>query len=256
MIEVKNLTKKFVEQKGELLVLDKITFEVQEGEFVSIIGPVGCGKSTLLNIIGGIESPSDGEVLIYGGKVTSPRPEVSMIFQGSVLFPWKTVWENVALPIKHRYKSLSKIETLVEKSLEKVGLKNFGYLYPRQLSGGMKQKTSFARILVSSPKILLLDEPFSALDAITRTLMQEELLKFWEETKFTTLFVTHNLEEALFLADKVIVLSSLPTKVLRIINVNLPRPRNQQIKLTKEFNELKDIIWKILIDQSYENKVY
>lgn len=243
MILVKDLTKKFIDSEKELLVLNKINFEIKENEFVSIVGPVGCGKTTLLNIIGGLEDATAGKVFINGEEIKSPRLDVGIIFQGSLLFPWKTVLDNVKLSIKHKFHTKKEINHLAKKSLEKVGMLKFANLYPKQLSGGMKQKTAFARILASDYRILLMDEPFSHLDAQTRLLMQEELLKIRQTSKATTLFVTHSIEEAIFLSDKIIILSALPTQVLKIIDINLIQPRAQEIWSTERFSEIRKEIW-------------
>jgi len=254
MIVVKNLVKKFFDSNGELTVLNGISFEIKKGEFVSILGPVGCGKSTLLNILAGLEKPTSGEVIINGERIKRPREDIAIIFQGSPLFPWKTVTQNVELPIRNKVDKKKK-DKLVEKSLEKVGMKKFADLFPRQLSGGMKQKTSFARILVSHPKILLLDEPFSMLDSQTRILMQSELLKLQEEIEATVLFVTHNIEEAIFLSDRIILLSSLPTQIVKIININLPRPRIEEIKIDNSFNQIRKEVFSLLKNEIIKSSV-
>ncbi len=246
MIIVKDVTKKFIDSNQEFLVLDKINFEIKENEFVSILGPVGCGKTTLLNIIGGLERPTAGEVFISGEKIEAPRHDIGIIFQGALLFPWKTVRENVKIAVRNNNLSKKEIDKIVEKNLKKVGLLEFADYYPKHLSGGMKQKAVFARILASNYKILLMDEPFSNLDAQTRLLMQEELLKIWKISQLTVLFVTHNIEEAIFLSTKIILLSSIPTRVLRIIDIDLPQPRTHKIWSTSRFNEIKIHIWRII----------
>lgn len=246
MITVKDLIKKFVDHKNVFLILNKINFEIRKNEFVSLLGPVGCGKTTLLNIIGGLEKPTSGKVFINGKEVTEPRSDIGIVFQGSLLFPWKTVWENVEISINWEGKTKDVINHLIEKSLEKVGMLEFVDFYPKQLSGGMKQKTAFARLLASNYKILLIDEPFSNLDAQTRLLMEEELLKIWQNTESTILFVTHSIEEAVFLSDKIILLSKPPTRVLKIVNIDLPRPRTQKIRSSKRFNEIRNEIWRII----------
>lgn len=255
MIKVIGLTKKFIDSDGkEFTVLDNLNFQVNSNEFISIVGPVGCGKSTLLHIIAGLEKPTSGHVLIDNKIVKSPSPLVGIIFQNSLLFPWKTVKENLTVCIKSKKGKHACKNEIVEKYLEEFNLSEFANLYPKQLSGGMKQKVSFARVLISNPKILLMDEPFSSLDVQMRALCQLELMKVFEQSKKTILFVTHDIEEAIFLSDKIIVLSSCPTKILEIIKVNFPRPRKENLKSKKSFQELRKEIWEMIKKEIF--KIY
>ncbi len=209
---------------GNVRVLDDINLSVSEGEFVCLLGPSGCGKSTLLNIVGGFLRPSEGEVAIDGERVTQPDPRRIFVFQERGVFPWLTVEENIGFGL-FRMSEQEKRERIAHY-VQMVGLRGFEKSYPRELSGGMKQRLEVARALAVDPDVLYLDEPFGALDSITRLQMRRELLRIWEAEKKTILFVTHDIEESVQLADRVVVLSARPGKVRRIVDIDIPHPRD------------------------------
>lgn len=220
--------------RKETEALRDIDIEVPRGEFVSIIGPSGCGKSTLLRLISGLERPTSGEVRFGPGY---GRGDIGFVFQNAVLLPWKTVFENIAFPLKIKKIPLEENREHLDALIELVGLSDFRNALPHELSGGMKQRVSIARALSCSPPLLLMDEPFGALDAITRDTMNMELLRIWSDTQKTVLFVTHGIDEAVFLSDRVLVLSPRPGTLRKVLTVDLPRPRTQEMRLLPIFNE-------------------
>lgn len=238
MISVRNLSKEFIKNGKSLLVLKELSFDVKEGEFVSILGPTGCGKTTLLNILAGLEKPTSGKVLIDGKEVCSPSTDVGIVFQDALFFPWKTALQNVELALKAKGIHSGRKE-IAKRYLQKVGLEKFADFYPKELSGGMKQKLALARLLALDSKVFLMDEPFAALDAHTKMNVSEELLKIWDENRKTVLFVTHLVEEAVFLSDRIVLLSPLPGRIVEIFHVPLPRPRGVEIRVSREFEEIK-----------------
>ena len=224
-IEVDYITKSFDSDAGNILALDGINLEIFPQEFITLVGRSGCGKSTLLRCIGGLISPSTGTIKISGQVVTEPHPQIGYVFQQAVLLPWRTVEENVLLPFEVKGNPTDKEKHKVSEVLEIVGLSDYANHRPGELSGGMQQRVSVSRALVTEPSILLMDEPFGALDAQTREDMNIELLRIWEVAKTTIVFVTHDIGEALFLSDRVVLMSARPGKVHDIIEVNSPRPR-------------------------------
>jgi ABC-type nitrate/sulfonate/bicarbonate transport system ATPase subunit len=229
-----------VTRKGApTLALSPIDLAVPENDFVCILGPSGCGKSTLLRIVAGLDTPTTGRVMLNGRPITGPGADRGMVFQSYTLFPWLTVLENVCFGL--REKGLAKADQvhIARGFIERVGLSGFESHYPRQLSGGMQQRTAIARALATRPEILLLDEPFGALDNQTRALMQELLLKIWEAERTTVLFVTHDIEEAIFLGARVIVMSARPGRIKAEVPVGLPHPRHYTMKTSAEFSALK-----------------
>jgi len=216
---------------GGIVALDRIDLDVSEGEFVCLLGPSGCGKSTLLNAIAGFTRPTSGEILAFGKRVVEPEPERAMVFQEYALFPWMTVRENVAFGLRIRgdREARAKADAL----LDKLALRGFGDRFPKDLSGGMRQRVALARCLALDAPMLLMDEPFGALDALTRRSMQDELLRIWTELQQTIVFVTHGIEESLLLADRVVVMTYRPGTVKKIVTVALPRPRDEA---TPEFS--------------------
>lgn len=231
--------KVFSTKGGEMVALDRTSFKVKEGEFITILGPSGCGKSTILRIVAGLEEPSSGKVYLDGHEVKGPGPDRGMVFQSYTLYPWLTVEDNIAFGLKLKGTSQKQCKEVAQHYLELIGLSGFEKHYPIQLSGGMKQRVAIARALANDPEILLMDEPFGALDAQTRTIMQEILLKAWEESKKTILFITHDVEESIFLADSVYVMTARPGRLKENIPVSLPRPREYNIKNSSEFLSLK-----------------
>lgn len=238
-IHAEAVGKIFGEGANEFLAIDRIDLTVAPNEFVSIVGTSGCGKSTFLNMVGGLTEPTFGDILIDGTPVTGPGRDRGFVFQGYSLFEWMTVEGNILFALEKSRLSKPEKSELVRQFIHEVGLRGFEKSYPRQLSGGMRQRVAIARALVYKPSLLLMDEPFGALDAQTRGMMQELLLKVWEDHKVTVLFVTHDVEEAIFLADRVIVLASRPGRIKRELTVNLPRPRQFDIVTSPEFSALK-----------------
>jgi NitT/TauT family transport system ATP-binding protein len=236
-ISVRDLQKVYPTEGEPLVALRDVDLEVRAGEFLSLVGPSGCGKSTLLNIVGGLLDKSAGEVRFRGREQTGPRREIGMMFQTAVLFAWRTVLENVLLPIELFGWDKAKYRGRALEILELVGLKGFERSYPRQLSGGMQQRVSLSRVLVYDPEVLLLDEPFGALDEFTREAMNLELLRIWGGSGKTVLFVTHNINEAVFLSDRVVVMTPRPGRIARVIDIDLPRPRQREHLRLPEFSE-------------------
>jgi NitT/TauT family transport system ATP-binding protein len=246
LVEVDKLCKTFRRGTRVVEAIDRFSLMVEEGEFVSIVGPSGCGKSTFLHILGGFEPFDSGAMLLGGKPITGPSPERGMVFQEFALFPWRSVIGNVGWALE--VQGVPKAERLERAShyLSLVGLSGFAQAYPAELSGGMKQRVALARVLAFEPKVLLMDEPFGALDAQTRELMQEELCVIWQQTSNTVLFVTHDIEEAVYLSDRVIVFTARPGTLKEEIFIELPRPRTVEIKKTSEFLSYRNRIWDCL----------
>lgn len=246
-IEISGVTQEFEKKDGKFLTLDTVNLNVEQNEFICVVGPSGCGKTTLLNIIAGLCKPTTGTVKVRGELVTGPGKGKGVVFQQYALYPWLTVEKNVEFGM--RMKGVPKAERaeIAKKYIDLVGLSKFAKAYPKELSGGMKQRVAIARAYATAPEVLLMDEPFGALDAQTRAQLQENLLKTWEQERKTCFFITHDVEEAVLLATKIIIMSAGPGHITEIVPVTLPYPRTQQTKLTSEFNELKNQIW---------NKVY
>ena len=235
LITVKGLRKEYGTGRGNVLALDRIDFGVGEGEFVAIVGPSGCGKSTLLKILAGILPASSGEALLRGTLIVGPRRDIGVVFQSPVLFPWRTVLDNVLLPIDVQRLGRERHHQAGVDLLTLVGLKGFERKYPWELSGGMQQRVAITRALVHDPAMLLMDEPFGALDAMTREHMNLELQRIWLERRKTVLFITHSIAEAVFLADRVLVMTARPGRLLDDVRVALPRPRSLDIMNTPAF---------------------
>jgi NitT/TauT family transport system ATP-binding protein len=249
---IEHLTKHYLDRRGAATeALEDINLAVEENEFVAVVGPSGCGKSTLLNLIAGLLSPTSGQV-IFEGKKNSSQPQTAVVFQDFALFPWRTVYKNIIFGLEERGASHAEQQEIGRKYIQMVCLQGFEQKYPHQLSGGMKQRVSIARALAMDPLLLLMDEPFSALDAQTRTLMQYELSRIWEETRKSFLYITHNIEEAVFLGDRVVVLSRRPGRILDIVDIDLPRPRGEDLTLGKTFLDYVDRIWRQIKDQARE----
>jgi len=245
-LEVNGLGKKFDTSQGNITALKEINFKVHRREFVCVIGPSGCGKSTLIRILAGLESPTSGQMLLNGQEVSGPGPDRGMVFQGYTLFPWLTVKRNVMFGLLEAGRSKVKAEEEAMQWIDLVGLSRFSNSYPHQLSGGMKQRVAIARALANQPKILLMDEPFGALDAQTRAKMQKYLMEIWQNIDITVLFITHDLDEAIYLADRILVLKANPGEVHELIEVPVPQPRSPEKFLSKEFlatkQRLEDLI--------------
>jgi NitT/TauT family transport system ATP-binding protein len=229
-------------KRGDVEALSNISFNVAHGEFFCIVGPSGCGKSTLLQLIAGLEKSTSGQIIIDGSTVDSPRVDCGFVFQEYALFPWKTVQANVEFGPKMKRLAKPQRHEIADRFIELTGLKGFESRYPDELSGGMKQRVAIARALANEPEILLMDEPFAAVDALLREKLQQELLSIWRQTRITTIFVTHQIEEAILLADRLMVMTSRPGRVKSIIDIDIPRPRDQSIRFSSEFHNLEKII--------------
>jgi len=228
---------------GRLLALDNVNLSVEEGEFVTIVGPSGCGKTTFINIVDGLLKPTGGTVLLDGKEVTGPGHDRAMVFQDPCLMPWRTVFKNVIYGLECRRLAGPAQRERALSLIKLVGLDGFGNLYPHELSGGMQQRCNLARALTVDPEILIMDEPFAALDAQTREIMQLELLRIWREAQKTVLFITHQINEAIYLADRVIIFSARPGKVKNTLKIDLPRPRPLSVKREQKFLEYEDYLW-------------
>lgn len=235
--------------RDPVAALSDFSLDVGKGEFVSIVGPSGCGKSTFLNILLGLIKPDTGLMQLNGTRITGPGQERAMVFQEFGLLPWRTVQANVELGLELKGVLASQREERARELIKLVGLTGFERHFPHELSGGMKQRVGLARALATEPEVLLMDEPFAALDAQTRDLMQAELLQIWERTKKTVLFVTHSIEEAAYLSDRVIIMTARPGRTKEIIRIHLPRPRDYEMRLSPEFNEIKAEIWSALKEE-------
>ena len=247
-IEFRDVSLRFISADGDATVaLRNFTMSVARGEFVAIVGPTGCGKSTTLNMVTGLLRPTVGEVKVMGQPVRGIDPRIGFVFQADAVFPWRSVLDNVAAGPMFRGKSKKQAYDMAADWIQRVGLGKFGGHYPHQLSGGMRKRVALAQTFINNPEILLMDEPFSALDMQTRTLMQDELLKLWSGTGGSVVFVTHDLEEAIALADRVFVLSARPGMLKRVYDVDLPRPRiTSQVRYEPQFIELSKHIWEDL----------
>ncbi len=255
VMDIKGVDKSFSSASGTIQALKGISFQARRREFISVIGPSGCGKSTLIRILAGLEDPSAGEILLDGIPVEGPGPERGMVFQGYTLFPWLTVLENVkfGLKIKNQADFHARSEAL--QWIELVGLSGFEDHYPHQLSGGMKQRVAIARALANRPRVLLMDEPFGALDAQTRSRMQSYLLQIWRNVDVTVLFITHDLDEAVYLSDRILVLKANPGEVAEMIEVPVPRPRDPDQMLSGTFLSVKQRLEELIHPHQEEAKL-
>jgi NitT/TauT family transport system ATP-binding protein len=246
---VRDLSKTFERGGRTVTAIETFSIDVADGEFVSIVGPSGCGKSTFLHIVGGFERPSGGTMRLYGAAVDAPGADRGIMFQDSSLFPWLTVGRNVAWPLEIAGASAERRRDVIEANLEMVGLAGFRDHYPAELSGGMKQRAALARLLALDPKIMLMDEPFGALDAQTRENMQEQLQSIWSRHKKTVLFITHDIDEAIYLGTRVIVFTARPGRIKADIPVELPFPRPLEIKKSPAYVEYRNEIWDLLREE-------
>src|ERR1700710_2905933 len=250
ILVVENIVKRFETQDGVLVAVDDVSFNVLPGEFLSVIGPSGCGKSTLFNVIGGLLDGYEGRVSVGGETVRGPHPSIGMIFQEESTFPWRTVIDNVAFPLE--IAGMAKAERYQRAShfVELVGLDGFERRYPAELSGGMRQRVSMARTLAAEPKIMLMDEPFAALDEQTRLLLGDKVLQIQQELNQTTLLITHNLTEAVQLSDRIVVMTYRPGQVKRIVDIKLPRPRTSDVVSSDAFGHYVAEIWADLREEA------
>lgn len=242
-LDVKNISKSFINNKKHVEVLKNINLEVDQGEFICLLGPSGCGKTTLLTIIGGFQKPDSGEIWVNENKVTKPGIDRAFIFQNYALFPWKSVRDNVLYPMKQQKISREEREKKLAELIEMADLKGKESMYPHQLSGGMKQRVAVIRALACNPEVLLMDEPLGAVDLKMRQNLQEELEKIWSSNKITAVMVTHDVDEAVYMSDRVIIMSSNKGEIIGNIKVEIPRPRNRECK---EYEEYKSHVSEIL----------
>ncbi|HHO56740.1 MAG TPA: ABC transporter ATP-binding protein [Trueperaceae bacterium] len=247
-IKAHNINKVYDSANGKITALENFSLEVKDGEFVCLVGPSGCGKSTFLRILAGLEPASSGSIEI-AQTPNSTKPVNNVVFQEYAIFPWKTVINNVSFGLQMRGIAKKQRMEIASSWLERVGLSKFANYYPAQLSGGMKQRVSIARALANDPEVLLMDEPLGALDAQTRTVLQVELLRIWEEHRKTVVYITHSIEEAILLGDRVIIMTAQPGRLKKSFEIDIPRPRDIEVTATPEFAKLSGIIWQALKDE-------
>jgi len=243
-ISVQHASKVYQTERARTVSLDRVSLDIARGEFITLVGPSGCGKSTMLNLIGGLLMPSSGSVLVDGRPVTGPGPERGVIFQQYALFPWLTAQQNVEFGLRVQGMGALERAERAQHYLRLVGLQDFGHALPKELSGGMKQRCAIARAYAVNPSLLLMDEPFGALDALTRVQMQDELLSTWQQERKTVVFITHDVDEAVYLASRVVVMSPRPGRISEIIEVPLPYPRNEEIRLSSAFADIRARVWR------------
>lgn len=242
-VRIVNVHKEFTGRDRNVIALNGVSLDIMENEFVCVVGPSGCGKSTLLNIIAGLTPLSDGAVYVDGKEVEGTGAERGVVFQQYALFPWLTVRKNVEFGLRLQKMKKGERAAIVDKYLKIVDLEKFADAYPKELSGGMKQRVAIARAYAVNPEVLLLDEPFGALDAQTRTQLQSELLNTWVEQRKTCFFITHDVDEAILLAQRVVIMSARPGRIKEIVDIDIPYPRTQETKIQPRFMELKSYIW-------------
>ena len=250
LLEVDRVSKRFVTREGTITAVDDVSFSIAPGEFVSIIGPSGCGKSTVFNIVGGLVSDYEGQVTVAGDTVRGTHPAIGMVFQEESTFPWRTVLENVAFPLEIAGVHKRSRDERAEHFVAMVGLRGFEQRYPAELSGGMRQRVALARTLASQPRILLMDEPFAALDEQTRLLLGDRVLQIQQTLKQTTLLITHNLTEAVQLSDRVLVMTYRPGRVKRVVDIRLPHPRDSDVVSSDAFGHYVAEIWQDLREEA------
>jgi NitT/TauT family transport system ATP-binding protein len=250
-LQATNIEMEYERRDGSIVrAIDNVTLSIEPGEFVSIVGPSGCGKTTFLKIVNGLLPPTAGELMIRGHELTQSTGDRAMVFQEASLFPWFTVARNIGYGLECKKVAKAEIEKRVTPFVDLVGLTGFDKHYPYELSGGMQQRANLARALVVDPAVLLMDEPFAALDAQTREMMQAELLDIWAQTSKTVLFITHQINEAIYLSDRVIVMSARPGRVIADIKIDIPRPRSLSVKRTDAFLGYEDQIWQLIESQA------
>ncbi|MFC5509425.1 ABC transporter ATP-binding protein [Bosea massiliensis] len=249
-VVIKDVSMHFDTREGTVTAVDGMSFEIKRGEFVSIIGPSGCGKSTVFNIMGGLVGGYEGTVTVGGENVSGPHPSIGMVFQEESTFPWRTVIDNVAFPLEVKGVGKEERHATARKFIDMVGLSGFEQRYPSELSGGMRQRVALARTLVFEPKILLMDEPFAALDEQTRVLLGDKVLKIQQDLQQTTLLITHNITEAVQLSDRVLIMTFRPGKVKRIVDIRLPRPRSSDVVGSDAFGRYVAEIWNDLREEA------
>ena len=242
-VQIKDVKKIYEGRNGQTVALNGANLDIYDNEFICVVGPSGCGKSTLLNIIAGLHEPTSGAAYLDGKKIEGTGVERGVVFQQYALFPWRTVLKNVMFPLEMKKTPKAEAEAIARKYIKSVGLEGFENSYPKELSGGMKQRVAIARAYAADPEVLLLDEPFGALDAQTRVQLQTELLETWQKEKKTCFFITHDVDEAIILAQRVIIMSARPGRIKKIVEIDIPYPRTQATKTDPRFLELKTEIW-------------
>ncbi len=248
-LALKSISMLYAQRGRRFAALRDVSLEIEKGEFISLVGASGCGKTTLLRIADGLVTPTRGDVYVDGKPVTKPGPDRGFVFQQDALFPWRTVLDNITFGLEVQGRAKRDALRRADELVRLVGLAGFERHYPHELSGGMRQRANLARALTIDPDILLMDEPFAALDAQTREFMQAELLRVWRSNRKTVMFVTHQIDEAVYLADRVVVMTSRPGQIKSIVDVDIPRPRDLSIKRTAHFMELVDAIWKMIEEE-------
>ena len=249
-ISFRDVVKTYPMKDGTFTALDHVSLDIADREFVTVVGPSGCGKSTLMSMAAGLVEPSAGEALVDGRPVTGPGPDRGVIFQQYALFPWLTVRKNVEFGLKLMELPAEERRRRAERAIELVGLSDFADALPKTLSGGMKQRCAIARAYAVNPQALLMDEPFGALDALTRVQLQDQLLDTWSQDQRTVMFITHDVDEAVYLASRVIVMAARPGRVQRIIDVDLPYPRTEEMRLSPEFGRIRNEVWHAVYHQA------
>lgn len=242
-ISINGITKTFALAKQAFTALEDVSLDIADNEFVTVVGPSGCGKSTLLNVLAGLEEPTAGQAIVDGSPVSGPSPERGVIFQQYALFPWLTVRKNVEFGLKTARVPKAERHERAQHFIEMVGLQQFADALPKMLSGGMRQRCAIARAYAVNPSILLMDEPFGALDALTRVKLQEQLLDTWSKEQRTVMFITHDVDEAVFLANRVIVMAARPGRIYDVVDVDLPYPRSEEFRLSSDFAALRNRVW-------------
>ena len=249
-ISVQHVRKTFALKNEEFVALDDVSLDIADNEFVTVVGPSGCGKSTLMNVLAGLETPTSGHARVDGADVTGPGPERGVIFQQYALFPWLTVRKNIEFGLKVAGLAKAERREKAEHFIDLVGLGQFADALPKMLSGGMKQRCAIARAYAVDPSILLMDEPFGALDALTRVTLQEQLLDTWSREQRTVMFITHDVDEAVFLANRVVVMAARPGRIYDVVDVDLPYPRTEEVRLSPEFAALRNRVWRSVYHQT------
>ncbi|MCD2499328.1 MULTISPECIES: ABC transporter ATP-binding protein [Microbacterium] len=249
-ISVQDVSRVYPLKDKDFIALDHVSLDVGDNEFITVVGPSGCGKSTLMNILAGLETPSGGGAFVDGIPVRGPGPDRGMIFQQYALFPWLTVRKNVEFGLRVAKVPAAQRRERAEHYIRLVGLEQFADALPKMLSGGMKQRCAIARAYAVNPSLLLMDEPFGALDALTRVRLQEQLLDTWSQDKRTVMFITHDVDEAVILANRVVVMAARPGRIHEVIDVDLPYPRDESVRLSPEFAELRNRVWRAVYHQN------
>ncbi|MEV4291468.1 ABC transporter ATP-binding protein [Nonomuraea bangladeshensis] len=249
-ISFRNVSKSFPLKGGDFLALDRVDLDIADREFVTVVGPSGCGKSTLMSMAAGLTEPGTGDILLDGAPVAGPGPDRGVIFQQYALFPWLSVRNNVEFGLRLMNLPPDERAKRAEHAIELVGLSDFADALPKTLSGGMKQRCAIARAYAVNPQVLLMDEPFGALDALTRVQLQDQLLDTWSRERRTVMFITHDVDEAVYLANRVVVMAARPGRIHRVIDVDLPYPRTEELRLSPEFSRIRNEVWHSVYHQA------